>query len=134
MKALSVQQPFASEIASGSKWVEWRKRRTHHRGDLLICSSKSPKGQGPAGVALAVVEVVDCRPDPDIEDHGWCLDRLRRVVRPFPISGRLGLYDVELPPGCRLARVQLRPPNWWEIAIDMEGPESSDGPEKMWTF
>ena len=109
MKALSVQQPFASQIAAGKKWVEWRKRRTHYRGDLLICASKAPKGQGPTGVALAVVEVVDCRQDPDMGDWGWCLDRLRRVQYPFPVSGRLVMYDVTLPPGCKLAQVKLRP-------------------------
>ena len=39
MKALSVQQPYASLIAHGEKTVEIRSWRTQYRGDLLIVAS-----------------------------------------------------------------------------------------------
>lgn len=36
MKALTIQQPWASMIASGEKWVENRTWRTNYRGPLAI--------------------------------------------------------------------------------------------------
>lgn len=132
VKALSVQQPYASQIATGEKWVEWRGRRTSHRGALLICASKAPKvGDLPLGVALAIVEVVDCLPADD--QWGWCLDNLRRVVRPFEVTGRLGLYKVTLPRGCKLARARRRPADWWERATE-DDDEDPDAPIKTWVF
>ncbi len=41
MKALTVQSPFAQLIASGSKTIEVRSRKTSHRGDVLICVGKT---------------------------------------------------------------------------------------------
>ena len=84
-------------IADGSKTMEVRSQRTHHRGPLLICQSQG-------GGAVAVVEVIDCRPgtEEDIQHTGgydpvgqfvWIL-RLTRRVTSAPIKGRLGFYDV----------------------------------------
>lgn len=55
MRALSVRAPWAGLIAEGKKTLEIRKRRTHLRGELLICQSRG-------GGAVAVVEILDCRP------------------------------------------------------------------------
>ncbi len=103
MKALSVRPPWSSLIASGAKTLEIRSRRTHYRGPLLICESRG-------GGAVAIVELVDCRPftfEDDAasggvwsrfpETHGywaWVLRLVRRVISE-PIRGRLGLYDVD---------------------------------------
>ncbi len=110
MKALSVKQPWASRIASGRKTVETRVWGTDYRGDLLIVSSKRPDNQGPAGMALAIVELYDCRLMRDAADwnaarctwypgaYGLFLRRLR-VIEMFPVVGSLKLYDVQEPLG-----------------------------------
>jgi hypothetical protein len=103
MKALSVKQPWANLIASGKKTIETRLWTTHYRGHLLIVSSKKPKIE-PAGYAVAFVELVDCRPmtmgDEDAAccpiypgAVSWILRNIRKL-KPFPVRGQLGLYDV----------------------------------------
>jgi hypothetical protein len=107
MKALSVKQPWANMIASGQKTIETRKWATEFRGDLLIVSSKSPN-ISPAGCAVALVRVVDCRPMTRADEvaaccaiypgaFAWVLEDIR-AIPPAPIKGQLGLYDVEYPP------------------------------------
>ena len=109
IKALSLKQPWASLIASGKKTLETRTWPTNYRGDLLICSSKKPKGQGPTGVALCLVEVVDCRPMfPEDEEAACCpiypgavaweLQSVRPLLRPFPVKGSLGIFEVQVNP------------------------------------
>lgn len=112
MKALTVRQPWASDIAEGRKTIETRTWKTPHRGDLLITASKRPKIEGlPTGVALCIVDLVDCRPL-TIEDEdaalcviaegecdglfAWVLKNLR-VIDPFKVSGALGLFVVDEP-------------------------------------
>ncbi len=74
MKALSVQQPWANMIASGLKTIETRKWWTPYRGDLLICSSKRPAIE-PAGAAICIVRLVDCRRlTPRDRDAAQCQD------------------------------------------------------------
>ncbi len=74
--ARSIHQPWADAIVGGWKRIELRPTRTHHRGRLLICSSKMykgkclPKGGWPKGhdgatrlygYALGFVDVTGCR-------------------------------------------------------------------------
>jgi len=61
MRALSVRQPWANMIAPGEKSIETRTWRTGYRGELLVVSSRKPRVE-PAGCALAVARLVDCRP------------------------------------------------------------------------
>lgn len=114
MKALSVRQPYADLIASGRKTVELRSRATHHRGPLLICSSKTPSEglhfpeNALLGFALCVVDLVGCEPFTLL--HGpssavpadrlagrggfaWVLRNARPVVS-FPVRGQVVLWDV----------------------------------------
>ena len=106
MKALSVRQPFASQIVIGEKTIEWRSKPFNWRGPLVICASKSAiieldNGKRlPVGVALGIVDVVGCRPmtRKDLgaaccEDYGdemygfaWELANPREVV-PVPVKG-----------------------------------------------
>jgi len=105
MKALSVRQPWASLIAEGKKSIELRTRKTHYRGPLLICASRHKQGDGPKGVALAVVDVVDCRPavpgdekraccKPQKDHYAWCF-AYPRPVDPFPVRGNCSLFHVD---------------------------------------
>jgi len=105
MKALSIRQPWANLIASGTKTMETRTWATSYRGELLIISSKYPR-ISPAGCALAVVDLVECRPMTladekfaccEIYEHAivWIFRNIRRIS-PFPVQGRLGLFDPEI--------------------------------------
>lgn len=122
MKALSLCQPYASMVAGQvpgwEKLVETRIWSTSHRGPLLICAAlkpwPAPRGYTgpdprtlPRGVALCVVDVVDCRPMRGADWAGACCDYYarafgwhltnRRAVRPFEVKGRQKLFDVDLP-------------------------------------
>ena len=105
MKALSVRQPWANLIASGCKEIETRTWSTKHRGELLICSSRRPVIH-PAGRALAVVRLVDCRlmvPDDERRScceyspglWAWELELVAQLGHVFPVRGQLRLFEVE---------------------------------------
>ncbi len=106
MKALSLKQPWANLVASGKKTLETRKWPTKYRGDVLIVSSKSPKIE-PTGQALAIVEIVNCRPMTKADESAACCPlypgawawELRNVrpIKPFPVKGQLSFYEVALP-------------------------------------
>lgn len=107
-KAISLHQPWANLIAEGRKTIETRFRRTKHRGDLVICSTKIPEaGEGPFGYALCVVELYDCRPMRYADQEGacieynkgrwaWMLRNLRRIKTPFPVNGHQGFFNLEI--------------------------------------
>jgi hypothetical protein len=112
MKAISVKQPWANMIASGRKTIETRKWPTDYRGDILIVSSKTPNIE-PAGCALAIVRIVDCRPMTTADEpaagcsiypnaFAWILADIRRI-KPFPVRGQLGIYDIEIPDSSKVA-------------------------------
>ena len=115
MKAISLKQPWASFIAIGQKTIETRTWKTNYRGELLIVSSKSKieKGLPYAGLfnlklefgkALAIVNLVDCRPMKKIDEekamcdyfpdlYSWILSEVKKIEA-FPVRGQLGLYEV----------------------------------------
>ena len=105
MQSLSVRQPWASLIANGSKTIEVRSWRTAYRGPLLICASARQCDGLPTGVAVAIVDVVDCCPSKFIDSlasccpatpahFSWVFSAVHRLAVPFPVKGRLHLYDV----------------------------------------
>lgn len=107
IRALSVQQPWANLIASGEKTIETRTWSTNHRGPLLIVSSRRP-AIAPAGCAVAVCDLVDCRPMTEADEPAacceiypgavaWVLADVRPLARPYPLRGSLGLYTTTLP-------------------------------------
>ena len=107
MKALSVKQPWANLIAAGAKTIETRTWATDYRGELLIVSSKKPAIE-PAGCAVAIASLVDSRPMSRADEDAacceiyaravaWVLDDVR-PVRPFPVRGKLGIYEVTCTP------------------------------------
>lgn len=108
MKALSLQQPWANMIASGKKTIETRKWKTKYRGPLLIVSSKKPAIE-PAGQALAMVTLVDIVPMDQShvqkacievypKAYAWILEDIKKLAWPFPVDGRLGIYEVPVKP------------------------------------
>ena len=103
LKALSLKQPWANMIATGEKTIETRRWPTDYRGLLLIVSSKTPDIP-PAGCAVALATLVECRPMTRSDERSarcrvypgafaWVLRDIRRL-KAFSVRGRLGLYDV----------------------------------------
>lgn len=106
MKAISIKQPWANMIAAGEKTIETRTWSTDYRGEILIVSSRDPDIP-PAGYALAVATLVDCRPMSVLDEPAaqcrkypkavaWVLENVRRVKKPFPVQGELGVFDVDV--------------------------------------
>lgn len=111
MKALSLLQPWASLVASGKKTIETRVWNTKYRGPLLICAAKGfdkkfPDEGQPRGVALCIVDVVDCRLMTSADEAGaccevypnakaWVLENLRVLEQPFPVKGMLNIFETD---------------------------------------
>lgn len=111
MRCLSVRQPWAQLIATGRKKIELRTWRTDYRGPIIIVAGQARGGSraarwrdvdGPRGAAIAIAELVDCRParqsdaraactEPEPGEWAWVL-RDVRPLEPIPQRGRLGLY------------------------------------------
>jgi len=108
MHTLSIKQPWAGMIARGEKTIEVRTWRTDYRGPLLIVASKSPRLAGqPAGAAVCVVDVVNCRRGDmadeaaahcEVYDDDWLWALANpRPVEPFQVTGRFGIYQFTPP-------------------------------------
>lgn len=117
MKALTIQQPWAGLVARGEKTVELRKWTTNFRGPLLVCAGArawsdeavESLGDGPRGVALCVVDVVDVRPATEADRAASCVgDRVEsldglfawvlanpRAVEARKVRGMPGLFSVD---------------------------------------
>jgi len=130
--ALSLWQPWATLIAQGYKHYETRGWYTKYRGELLICAAKkklpkdfycrlSIKLHGdlyklmqedcPRGVAIALVDLVDCiKMTPDFITqqsekelllgdwkpgrYAWKLENVRSINN-FPVKGQQGIFQIE---------------------------------------
>jgi hypothetical protein len=114
MKALTVRQPWASLIVAGVKDVENRSRNTRHRGPLAIHVAQTRAADGSErgwqefrrlnldlqlGEVIGVVDLYDVvRDSPSkwaIPDSFHWLLRHPRRVKPVPLRGRLGLWDMD---------------------------------------
>jgi predicted transcriptional regulator len=125
MKCLSIKQPFADLIIAGRKTIEIRNWKTNYRGELLIHASKLPDKAAlkrfnlvghnlPRGAVVDKVKLIDCKDyktyadfikDKNLhlaEDYkaghnfGFVLKNRVRFSEPFPLKGRLGLFNVDL--------------------------------------
>lgn len=95
MKAISIKNPFATQILRGTKNIEYRTWDTKHRGDLLICSSANPQVPGMmSGCALCVVELVDTQYDSANDVYEWHLSNVRKI-KAFPVKGKLNFFEVD---------------------------------------
>jgi hypothetical protein len=86
VKALSIKREYAEAIMAGTKTVEFRTWRTHHRGRLVVHAS------GKGGALLGTVEVTDCIGCQG--DWEWTLRNPRPFAAPIPAKGRLMLWDL----------------------------------------
>ena len=89
MKALTVREPYASQIVAGTKRVEWRSWAPRLEPGDWFALHIAKRGNPPlGGCIVAVVEYLGVRPD-----GGWRLGRVRRV-KPARVGGQLGLWAV----------------------------------------
>jgi len=116
MKTLVLKQPWASLVLEGKKTIELRTWQTKYRGPVLIVAGRGIDRadaerfgwkNGPRGVALCIVDLVDISPStekdtdsaccaPDVSrEFSWRLINPRSVNR-VEMIGRLGLYDVDV--------------------------------------
>lgn len=94
MKSLSVKPIYAAQIVSGEKPIEYRTWQTPYRGDLLICSSQNPKTKGCiSGHALGVISLDNITYNAKEKLYEWHVSN-PRLVKPFPVKGKLHLYDI----------------------------------------
>ena len=94
MKALSVKSPWAEQIRSGEKKIEYRSWRTEYRGPLLICCSLKPYSPF-SGLAVCTVNLVKIRRGKYLFE--WIIQN-PRPIEPFPVRGELSLFEVEFSP------------------------------------
>ena len=103
MKAISMKSPFGQLIRDGKKYIETRTWGTTYRGPLLFVCSKEPKSHE-SGMALCVADLIMIRDMTPLDEEGaccsiypgakaWILKNLRHI-KPFPVKGQLGLFDV----------------------------------------
>jgi predicted transcriptional regulator len=108
MKAISIQEPWASMILSGLKTIETRKWQTSYRGKILLCASKKPVSKI-SGYAFAIAELVEIMPMTKEHEkqaccevypgaYSWFLKNIKQIPL-FPVEGKLSLFDVEVKDG-----------------------------------
>lgn len=131
MKALTISQPYASQIASGEKWVENRKWSTNYRGGIAIhaglgtqyLSAKKLAESGlPHGAVIAVADLVACVSIEWAESkmHDDCRDHA--VVAPGIFLADLLWHEHTEGPWCWvLANVQAITPVPWKGAQGLWG-------------
>lgn len=93
IRALVVRQPWANQIVTGEKKIEYRSWSTEHRGPLVIIAGrrKHPDCRGPYGVTVALVELVDVVEGE--ECYEWMLGKVLKLG-PHEIRGQLGLFEI----------------------------------------
>lgn len=98
MKALSIRQPYVSEILAGTKTREFRSWPTRYRGRFALHASKTP-GEGliPAGAVFGAIVgtamLVAC--EEDCCGYAWVLADPQPLAVPIPWRGRVGWFTVE---------------------------------------
>lgn len=95
MKAISIKNPYATQILRGTKTIEYRSWDTKHCGDLLVCSSANPKVPGMlSGYAICVVNLVDTTYNAADDIYEWHLEDVKKI-KAFPVKGKLNFFDVD---------------------------------------
>lgn len=99
MEALSIHAPYVYDILTGEKTEEYRSWKPKNLGRILICSSAKKYRGFVSGFALFTVDVTGIREYPGEAGngrtlYGWELQDVR-FIEPFPVKGKLHLFDVD---------------------------------------
>ena len=95
MKAISIENSYATQILCGSKSIAYLSWDTNHRGDLLICSSENSKVPGMLpGYALCVANLTNTTHNAAEAIYEWELTDIRKITA-FPVKGKLNFFDVD---------------------------------------
>lgn len=87
MKAIVIRQPWAEQILSGEKKIEYRTWGTSYRGWLLIVSNQQVVG---------MMEIVDVRYNESEKVYEWIIGDVKRIDKPFYVRGKPGIFEVEI--------------------------------------
>jgi hypothetical protein len=128
MKALTLQEPFATLVANGTKYVENRSWSPFRRNGIQPGDRIAIHRGGKDGAIIATAVVADVVPPvvalavlPSQEEYiggplCWVLTHIRKLRNPIPCKGRLGLWDA--PPGVpgagRIRKVKKQPKTRFE--------------------
>ena len=110
VKALSLHNgdpAWLDMIMAGLKTIETRTWSTSYRGPLLLVGAKRPENHL-SGKAACLVRLADCRPMTAADEtaaccahrpglYAWVLGEKDNMVRPWPVRGRQGLFNAEVP-------------------------------------
>jgi hypothetical protein len=94
MRAISIKQPYASQIAAGTKRKEFRTWKVA-TGPIVIVSSSTPGdgyGGEPLGVTMCTADITKITEDDD-GGFAWHLANVRRLV-PVATRGYAAIYKV----------------------------------------
>lgn len=100
MLALSIKNPYAYQILTGDKKIEYRTWPAKNVNQFLLVSSGTPSssdfGLGlPNGYALAIVKITSVSENKDIDGYyHWHISPVV-PVEPFKVKGKLHFYDVD---------------------------------------
>ncbi|MCK9370153.1 ASCH domain-containing protein [Candidatus Dojkabacteria bacterium] len=105
MKALTIQEPYASMILEGKKTIETRTWKTNYRGLIILHASKNPKSEI-SGKIFAVAKIVDCKPMKKKDEKLACCEIYPRAYSWFledikptelkEVKGSLGLWEINV--------------------------------------
>ena len=126
MKVITLKQPWATLIAEGIKEYEFRSWKINYRGEILIHTGKGIDKKAierfkhlnlsyPTSRILAKVNIVDCIKlseeinkeiikenklvygyNYDRTGYAWKLDNIQKVNIEKEISGKQGIWNIEL--------------------------------------
>jgi CheY-like chemotaxis protein len=142
-RAVTIRQPEVTRLAAGEVRIEVKTWRTEYRGEILLVSALTPWIE-PAGYAIAIGRLVDCRPMTRADEldagkrryanaQAWVFADVK-PIRIFPVKIGRNVFDV-LIPSCgiqRIAKVTLTPTMDWSRkrsdSFKHEPPTPGPGP------
>ena len=106
MKALTLAPDWGMLMLQGDKTIDYRTWRTNYRGDVLICTSAKRIRGCISGHGILIAKLCDCVPFKKCHLDAAAMDRMPdggfawlfddfRLIRPIPVKGKLGLFDVD---------------------------------------
>ena len=112
MKALSIRSPFAEQIMEGKKRIEFRSWKPSQLPITFLIQVSKNRASIYAGKIIGLItvtQVFDYQKNPDLfklhkyiynikmdnppYQYGWLLSDFKSI-KPFPIKGKLGFFDV----------------------------------------